>query len=272
MTSLYVAKQIIEADATGRAVLLLACSEICSVHASSDPNQRLELVMGNTLFSDGSSAAIVTHAGFRGMRRGSTPLPPAPTRVVVGAPFAVESDAWEWSLGGMGNEVIAGTAGAMTWRASPAAGAFDMWLDRAIPGALTGLFANKGLSMLLKVGVTNPFSCAWALHPGGKGILAGFEKALAKMRIKPVGIESSYDVLRQYGNMSSATILFVLQRVLSTTNRNVVFFAGFGPGLTVEYGALRRIQRGSGGADVGGGEEGVPLAPGESPKAADEEE
>ena len=127
-----------------------------------------------------------------------------------------------------------------------------MWLSRDIPGALQKLFGSKGLDILARVGL-NPFTCAYALHPGGKSILTGFETVLGALGINPVGIESSRQVLRDYGNMSSATIFFVLQRVLAGTQRDSVFFAGFGPGLTVEFGALQRRHLGRGQENGGGG-------------------
>jgi hypothetical protein len=68
------------------------------------------------------------------------------------------------------------------------------------------------------------------------------------MRIKGDGLEASSDVLRANGNMSSATIFFVLQQVLSTTSRSDVFTAGFGPGLTVEFGRLHRVSTRGGAA------------------------
>lgn len=245
MTALYVAKQIVEADATGKAVVLIACAEVCSSHAAADPTLKMELVMGNTLFSDGAAAAVVTHAGFRGRHAGGEAPPAPPARINVGAPHAVAGDSWEWSLGAMASELIPDSGGAMTWKQAPRiAGAYDMWLDRSIPGALTGLFAGQGLGLLLKVGIYNPFGCAWALHPGGKGIITGFESALKKLGVaKPAGLSASHDVLREYGNMSSATILFVLQRVLSSVEADKVFFAGFGPGLTIEFGCLNRVVR-----------------------------
>ena len=69
-TGLYVAKQIVEADATGCAVVLVAASETCSIHYSDDP--RVELLIGNTIFADGAGATIVAPAGFRSARARAT--------------------------------------------------------------------------------------------------------------------------------------------------------------------------------------------------------
>jgi predicted naringenin-chalcone synthase len=231
MTAMYVAKTIIEADPTGRAVVLLACAEACSVHLSAAP--QLELVIGNTIFGDGAAAAIVTHAGFRGRVGGAA-------KVARRTTHSVDSADWEWSLGAMSSEIVPDSAGAMTWKQSEEAGRYDMWLSRDIPGALTSFFVSRGIEIMARVGLLNPFGVAWALHPGGKGILSGFEKALKGLGLGAAGIDASHAVLQEHGNMSSATILFVLQRVLSQTDKDAVFFAGFGPGLTVEFGALHR--------------------------------
>ena len=159
MTALYVAKQLVEADASGRAVVLVACAEACSVHCSAEATA--ELAVGNSIFGDGAAAAIVTHAGFRGT---------LPARAGVGAvapaPYALEGDAFEWELSHMGSEIVPDSAGAMTWRQSAQAGRYDMFLSRDIPRALTALFTAKGLDIVARVGL-NPFACAYALHPGG---------------------------------------------------------------------------------------------------------
>jgi predicted naringenin-chalcone synthase len=238
MTSLYVAKQLVEADETGRAVVLVTCAEACSVHVCKDP--KMELAVGNSIFGDGAGAAIVTHAGFRGTVVGAG----AGASVDAGAAaaFALESDSHEWSLGPMSSEIVPDSAAHMTWKQSSESGRYDMWLDKAIPTSLMQFFLSSSAGLLWRVGL-NPLTCAWALHPGGKGILNNFEAALKTLGFSPNGIECSHSVLDSYGNMSSATIFFVLQRVLSGTQRDSAFFAAFGPGLTVEFGALTRLRR-----------------------------
>jgi predicted naringenin-chalcone synthase len=254
-TATYVAKQIVEADRTGRAVVLVACAETCSVHVGA--NATPELIVGNSLFADGAAAAIVTHAGFRG--RGARVLGPAPAEGVIDAStrtptfrLSGQSDGedggrpYEWAIGDMSSEIVADSAGAMTWNQTEEGGRYSMYLDKSIPEALTRVFGGKGLSMLSRVGVTNPWSrTAWAIHPGGKSILSGFEKVLSALGVPLAGLSSSHDVLANYGNMSSPTIAFVLQRVLTGPagrGARSVFMAGFGPGLTVEFGRLYKYR------------------------------
>lgn len=234
MTALYTAKQIVEADKTGKAVVLIACAEVCSAHMTD--SAKVELIIGTTLFADGAGAAIVTHAGFRG-HPPATFNPPADGRLLQ----AAGPDA-EWALGDMSSEIVPDSADDMTWRQCAVAGQYEMFLARSIAASLARTFTATGISLLHRVGITNPWTCGWAIHPGGKAILTGFEEAFGKLRIKGEGIETSREVLRNYGNMSSATILFVLQRILSTCSRPNIFFAGFGPGLTIEFGRLYQVS------------------------------
>jgi alkylresorcinol/alkylpyrone synthase len=82
---------------------------------------------------------------------------------------------------------------------------------RDIPSKLSGLFIKSGLALVRKVGISSPWACAWGIHPGGKAIIKAFRTAFAALRISPDGLDCSEEVLRDYGNMSSATIFFVLQ-------------------------------------------------------------
>jgi predicted naringenin-chalcone synthase len=75
----------------------------------------------------------------------------------------------------------------------------------------------------------------WAIHPGGKKILDDFAKVFD---FKNNEIESAYHVLKNYGNMSSPTILFVLKELISNNEHkksgDTIFTSAFGPGLTIE--------------------------------------
>ena len=74
----------------------------------------------------------------------------------------------------------------------------------------------------------------WCIHPGGKRIVDTIAKTLA---LPPAALQPSYDIMREYGNMSSPTILFVLKKILQqhkSADAAAVFGAAFGPGLTME--------------------------------------
>ena len=74
----------------------------------------------------------------------------------------------------------------------------------------------------------------WAVHPGGRSIVDRIEKAL---NLNPEQLEDSRETLRQYGNMSSVTVLFVLHRILNRDGldkNHPICAMAFGPGLTIE--------------------------------------
>ena len=72
----------------------------------------------------------------------------------------------------------------------------------------------------------------WAVHPGGRSILDSVEKSLS---LKPDALVSSRDVLARYGNMSSATVMFVMKEIIERAVAGQTGCAmSFGPGLTAE--------------------------------------
>jgi len=72
---------------------------------------------------------------------------------------------------------------------------------------------------------------SWAIHPGGLRILSAAEKAL---ELDPVVSRTSRDILSTFGNMSSATVLFVLQRLMAEQAPRPCVALAFGPGLSIE--------------------------------------
>jgi len=83
----------------------------------------------------------------------------------------------------------------------------------------------------------------WAIHPGGRKILESAEKGL---NLTNSSLTASYTVLRKFGNMSSATTLFVLKELwenhLSWSSRESIFALAFGPGLTMESAVLEAVN------------------------------
>ena len=72
---------------------------------------------------------------------------------------------------------------------------------------------------------------SWAVHPGGPRILAAFGEAAGLDRTM---LEPSYQVLAEYGNMSSPTVLFILERLRRIEAARPCVALAFGPGLAVE--------------------------------------
>ena len=121
--------------------------------------------------------------------------------------------------------------GLICWDITPVN--FEMVLDAGVPE----LIGNEVNDILLKAGKKLNFTISaiskWAIHPGGKKILDTVKK---KLQLSDEDMNYSYKVLADYGNMSSPTILFVLNEIMSGEQRAAekIFSIGFGPGLSIE--------------------------------------
>ena len=105
-------------------------------------------------------------------------------------------------------------------------------LSSYVPNVIGANIRGLLETSLLRCGLSLAEIDHWAVHPGGRAILDRVQESLAL----PVdALATSREVLRDFGNMSSATILFVLERMMSAENADAVVCAmAFGPGLTVE--------------------------------------
>jgi predicted naringenin-chalcone synthase len=96
--------------------------------------------------------------------------------------------------------------------------------------------------LLADLGIDKNTINFWAIHPGGKKILDDFATAV---EIDKALLSHSYDVLKNYGNMSSATVLFVLKQVIEANKKrqkgDTIFSAAFGPGLSIETMRLKYV-------------------------------
>ncbi len=141
---------------------------------------------------------------------------------------------------GFGYEVVdvvartdATTSDHMSWRITD--NGFRMGLSPRVPAVLgrhvrpvvSGLLARHGLALRDVRG--------WAIHPGGPRIL---DVVGQRLELTDTDLAPSYEVLRTYGNASSATVLLVLDQLEPAPGDHVVVMA-FGPGLTL-YAALLR--------------------------------
>lgn len=197
------------ADAEPGSVILVVCTELCSLHirSSNDPEQ----IVASAVFGDGSGAAIVA----------SDPIPDrlAGPALQVGAfSTAITADGeqdMDWTIGDHG---------------------FEMRLTANVPRIIGREIADVVGPMLGGADVD-----AWAVHPGGRSVL---DRVQGGLELADDAMQVSRDVLREYGNMSSATILFILQRILadhSLPEGASVVGLCFGPGLTVETARFTRV-------------------------------
>ncbi len=109
---------------------------------------------------------------------------------------------------------------------------FEMFLDQRLPKILDEQILSKMADEL-----AGDYTL-WAIHPGGRSILDVIQKRLG---ISDDGIRFSREVLRKFGNMSSATILFVLKEMLDSGTKGNGSAMAFGPGLAVEMMKFRRV-------------------------------
>lgn len=187
--------------------ILLVCTELCSLHLQSTLTH--DHILGNSLFSDGAAAAIV---GLK-PKTDETPL---------------------WEIHRCGSWGMENSRDKMTWEAGDTG--FLMTLSPFVP-VLLGRNIRPFMESLL---VSDAFSeeCDWAIHPGGKSIIQAIEKAIKLDRTQT---QASWDILAEYGNMSSSTFLFVLERLVQQrTSRSWTIGLGFGPGLSFEGIVLRK--------------------------------
>jgi predicted naringenin-chalcone synthase len=109
-----------------------------------------------------------------------------------------------------------------------------MMLSSELPKIILDTAVPNVKSMLNKVGVDKNEIKYWALHPGGRAILDSLQNGL---ELSDRQLLPSREVLRNYGNMSSASILFVLKEILYNQHLNkgdLCCAVAFGPGLTME--------------------------------------
>jgi alpha-pyrone synthase len=175
--------------------VLVLCLELCTLHLQETSD--LEQLLSFLIFADGCAAALVSRE-----RRGLE-LGPSTTAIATQA-----ADQITWRIGSSG---------------------FDMTLSGAVPSTIGAVLPGHIAAMLQG---TRPDQVVhWAVHPGGRSVLDAVEHALD---LGPEALATSRDVLRRYGNMSSATILFVLQAMLEGGVGGPGCAIAFGPGLTVE--------------------------------------
>ncbi|MGL4550972.1 MAG: type III polyketide synthase [Gemmataceae bacterium] len=197
LNGLRVARAYAEADPSAK--VLLCAVELCSLHYHYSWNP--QKMIANALFADGAAAVVAAAGG--------------------------PADAWR--LEANGSCLVPDSADAMTWTVGDHG--FEMTLARNVPG-LIGRHLRPFLERwLAKQGVALADVASWAVHPGGPKILAAVQETLG---LPASALEASYAVLARQGNMSSPTLLFILDRLRQARAPRPCVALGFGPGLAVE--------------------------------------
>jgi alpha-pyrone synthase len=202
LVALRTAAEIVRGDPAAR--VLVVSVELSSLHFQADLAE--EDLRGHALFADGSGAAVV---GVPTARRTGRSI----------------------SLGVGRSLLIPEAKGDMTWNIGGSG--FRMQLTSRVPAALSE--ALPGFVEAFHDGDLSEVE-HWAVHPGGPVILDGIGRTLG---LPPDSLDTSRSVLRECGNMSSATIFFVLREIAATGVPGTGIAFAFGPGLTAEGLAFR---------------------------------
>jgi len=207
--ALRMAKSFCEADPNAR--VLVISVELCSLHLQF--SYQVDAMLGASVFADGASAAIVSaHEPSNS---------PALRIDQLQTMLAPEGEAdMAWTIGDNG---------------------FDMVLTSYVPKILE-MRAEETIQPLLDAsGISKEDIDIWAVHPGGRAII---DKVRDGMSLDESKLEYSRKVLSEVGNLSSATILFVLKSILDAnlSNDQSLVAMAFGPGLTIESAVMKRVE------------------------------
>lgn len=184
------------------AKVLVVSAECCTLHFRN--TGREDDLLSTALFGDGAAAFLMSgdykeQAGFKLIDQRSQLI------------YATEEMSWDVKNDG-----------------------FEMRLSREVPGFIEANIKDLYNALSRKNGIED--YDYYAIHPGGKNILEAFQRSIG---LSEEDLRHSYSTLKNYGNMSSPTVLFVMKEVLeefkaSGKSEASVFSAAFGPGLTLE--------------------------------------
>ena len=183
------------------AVVLVVCVELCSLHFQY--GTRSDHVVANSIFADGA-AAIVATAQTSGARE-------------------------QWRLLGQRSQVLPASSDQMGWIIGDHG--FEMTLSPRVPDEIAVHLPAAVDALLRSQGLERSDVASWAVHPGGPRILAAVAETLG---LADQSLRHSRGVLADHGNMSSATILFILKRLAAEGSPGPCVAMAFGPGLTAE--------------------------------------
>lgn len=209
VNSLRLAHHIVRSEPEAR--VLVVNLELCTLHFQR--TQDLEKLLSMLLFGDGASAALVT-----------------------AQPFGI-------ALTDFRAAAIPGSTEAITWRIGDQG--FDMHLDGKVPAFIAEalrLERNRNDTQGILRGEPPSAFDLWAVHAGGRTVLDAVERAL---ELPATSLQPSREVLRRFGNMSSATLMFVLAEMMArrksgSEGGNGLAMA-FGPGLAAETFRFRML-------------------------------
>ena len=203
-SALKIADAISNSDKKAR--ILIVCVELCTIHFQ--PVNNYDNLLSNTIFGDGAAAVLM-----------------------VSDDTAQQKNLSGLAVGGFYSDLLSEGKNLMGWNIKPTN--FEMVLDSKVPSFISEHIKPfiDNCEMKLKIDAANINK--WAIHPGGRKILDVVQKNL---QLSNDEMENSYQILKEFGNMSSPTILFVLNEIVQqdlTSGENILAI-GFGPGISVD--------------------------------------
>jgi predicted naringenin-chalcone synthase len=199
-----IADAFCRADASAK--VLVVCTELCTLHFQKSND--IDAILSSTLFADGSAACLISG----------------------------DNDDKGLEIKQFYSQIALSGQADMAWQLSSTG--FLMTLSSHVPKLIKQEIRNLLKNSLQKLGLRIENITDWAIHPGGKNILEAVETSL---ELSVNALSDSYDVLKNYGNMSSPTILFVLKKMMEDSSKKGNIFAiAFGPGITMESVILER--------------------------------
>lgn len=199
-------------SAEGELNTLLISVELCSLHLQTEPTR--DNILANIIFADGCAAALFSNSNAY---KASSYLKLISTDSLL---FDNSSGMMGWKIGNEG---------------------FAMSLSSELPKAILNQAVPSLLDILIKHGIKKEDIKHWALHPGGRAILDALCEGIGLNEAK---MFPSRKVLKNFGNMSSASILFVLKEIISNNEiqrDDLCCAVAFGPGLTMEVALFRGV-------------------------------
>ncbi len=187
------------ANARQDATILLCATELCSLHFQRGWNT--DNVLPNALFADGSAAVVGTRADRPGT----------------------------WTCQATGSYLLPDSNADMTWRIGDHG--FRMTLSRRVPTLIAENLKPWLEQWLAGQNLKIADIGSWAVHPGGPGIL---DAVSAGLNLTAQALDVSRQVLADCGNMSSPTILFIIDRLKTQQAPLPCVMLAFGPGLAIE--------------------------------------
>ncbi len=192
-----VTRAMVEANPAAR--VLLCAVELCSLHYQY--GLRAQAVLANALFADGAAAMVVGGAGAAG----------------------------RWRIAACGSLLIPDSEEEMGWRIGDHG--FEMTLSACVPDRIFRHVRPWLEPWLASQGFPLQSIEAWAIHPGGPRIVSSVIEGLG---LPSRAADASLQVLAECGNMSSPTVLFVLERLYQSLGPRPCVALAFGPGLIAE--------------------------------------